>query len=481
MNKPLMSRDQREPASAPSGRTTGTISGAVTGAVPTSATGTLTALPGAAASAAAGKRVAARCLVVHDDLELRLRLASLARRAISKLDADCITGASFDAMTPDRITGYAALLLIVEFNQRDATVDPLARLVRARAQAPLLPIFVFARGGDERNAARTIKLGANDYWPVHAVKIGELTAVLQPLVDSSSDTTSTVTALADPWRQPRIAGYRLVKTIAETTAAAVYLARNDDMAQPVALKVHALKGREVTDADRQRFVRECQILSALNHRSIADVLDYGITDDYLYLALEYFPCGSLRDRLKNPVSEADAVNYARQIGEALQVLHAAHVVHRDLKPSNLMLTDDNRIILIDFGSASVRLAASDLSRSDLCTGTPYYVCPEQIENRDPDGRGDLYSLGIVLYEMLVGSLPFSGTTLAEIFTGHRSTPVPRLPQRVLRYQPIIDRLLAKDPADRYPTASLFLEDLSAVSAPIRTSVDDVNHTGASRQ
>ena len=92
----------------------------------------------------------------------------------------------------------------------------------------------------------------------------------------------------------------------------------------------------------QRFVRECEILSTLNHRSIADVLDFGITDDYLYLALEYFPCGSLRDRLKNPVSEADAVNYARQIGEALQVLHAAHVVHRDLKPSNLMLTDDNR-------------------------------------------------------------------------------------------------------------------------------------------
>jgi tRNA A-37 threonylcarbamoyl transferase component Bud32 len=473
MNKPLMNTDQREPAASS------------TGPISASATGTVRALA-AASSSAAGKRVTARCLVVHDDLELRLRLASLARRAVSKLDADCITGAAFDAMTPDRIMSYAALLLIVEFNQRDAAVDPLARLVRARGQAPLLPIYVFARGGDERNAARTIKLGANDYWPVHAVKIGELTGVLQPLAESSSEiptgNTTTVAALADPWRQPRIAGYRLVKTIAESATAAVYLARNDDMTQPVALKVHALKGRyEVTDADRQRFVRECQILSSLNHRSVADVLDYGITDEYLYLALEYFPCGSLRDRLKNPVSEADSVNYARQIGEALQVLHSAHVVHRDLKPSNLMLTDDNRVILIDFGSASMRLAASDLSRSDLCTGTPYYVCPEQIDNRDPDARGDLYSLGVVLYEMLVGSLPFTGTTLAEIFTGHRSTPVPRLPQRVLRYQPIIDRLLAKDPADRYPSASLFLEDLGAVSAPIRTSVDDAGQTGATRQ
>jgi tRNA A-37 threonylcarbamoyl transferase component Bud32/DNA-binding NarL/FixJ family response regulator len=427
------------------------------------------------------KRSAVRCLVVHDDLELRLRLATVVRRATPALDADCINCASFDALPRERIAGYAALFLIVEFSLRDNAADPLARLARSREQAPHLPIFVFARGGDERNAARTMKLGASDYWPIHAVKIGELGEALQQIAEparTSSTATTTITAAIDPWRQPQIAGYRLIKTIAQSPAAAVYLARNDSLAQPVALKVQAFKGRyEVSDADRKRFIRECEILSSLNHRSVADVLDFGITEDYLYLALEYFPCGSLRDRLKNPVSEADAVNYARQIGEALQVLHAARIVHRDLKPSNLMLTDDNRLILIDFGSASMRLAASELSRSDLCTGTPYYVCPEQIENRDPDARGDLYSLGVVLFEMLVGALPYTGNNLNEIFAGHRSGAVPRLPQRVLRYQPIIDRLLAKDPADRYPSAALFLEDLSAVSAPIRTSVDDANHPG----
>jgi len=427
---------------------------------------------------ASPKRSDGRCLVVHDDLELRLRLGTLVRRAIPTLDADCISSASFDALTPERIASYIALFLIVEFNPSDSAVDPLARLLRAREQSPRLPIFVFARGGDERNAARTIKLGANDYWPIHSVKIGELGEVLKRLMEPARSSAAAATPAADSRRQPQIAGYRLIKTIAESATAAVYLARNDDLTQPVALKVQALKGRgEVTEADRQRFVRECQILSALNHRSIADVLDYGITDEYSYLALEYFPCGSLRDRLKNPVSEADAVNYARQIGDALQVLHSANVVHRDLKPSNLMLTDDNRLILIDFGSASMRLAASDLSRSDLCTGTPYYVCPEQIDNRDPDGRGDLYSLGVVLYEMLVGALPYLGNNLIEIFTAHRAAPVPRLPQRVLRYQPIIDRLLAKEPDDRYPSAALFLEDLSAVSAPIRTSVSGVSQMG----
>ncbi|HWX35674.1 MAG TPA: serine/threonine-protein kinase [Steroidobacteraceae bacterium] len=429
----------------------------------------------------ASKRAAGRCLVVHDDLELRLRLGALVRKAIPKLEADCLTCASFDALTAERLTAYIALLLIVEFGVHDETEDPLARLTRSRELTPNLPIFVFARGGDERNAARTIKLGANDYWPIHSVKVGEVGAVLQPLVAPAGipgAATAAAGATTGRWRQPRIAGYSLVKTIAESPVAAVYLARNDELAQPVALKVQSLKGRnEVTESDRQRFIRECQILSSLNHRSIADVLDFGITDDFLYLALEYFPCGSLRDRLKNPVSEADAVNYARQIGDALAVLHAANVVHRDLKPSNLMLTDDNRVILIDFGSACMQLAASDLSRSDMCTGTPYYVCPEQIDNRDPDVRSDLYSLGVVLYEMLVGTLPYTGTNLADILAGHRTAPVPRLPQRVLRYQPIIDRLLAKDPNDRYPSAALFLDDLAAVSAPIRTSVDEALQPG----
>ena len=413
------------------------------------------------------KSGAGRCLVVHDDLELRLRLAALVRKAIPALDADCLSSASFDEMAPERVSSYVALMLIVEFSLRDPTVDPLARLVRSRAQSPRLPVFVFARGGDERNAARTIKLGANDYWPVHSVKLGELGAALQPLVEPAVKSETARTAVTDPWRHPKIAGYRLVKTIAESDAATVYLARNDELAQPVALKVQAIKGRYVVSQDdRQRFVRECEILSKLNHRSIADVLDYGITDDYLYLALEYFPCGSLRERLKHPVSEADAVNYAHQIGEALQIVHAARVVHRDLKPSNLMLTNENRLVLIDFGSARTQFMPSDLTRSGDCTGTPYYVCPEQIEDQDPDARGDLYSLGVVFFEMLTGTLPFMGKTLADILAAHRSAPVPRLPEQFAAYQPIIDRLLAKNPKDRYASAAEFLDALDALRAEL---------------
>jgi tRNA A-37 threonylcarbamoyl transferase component Bud32 len=427
----------------------------------TTITTTVLAVP----AAAERSRGTVLCLIVHDELELRLRLAGLVRRAMPKVDADTVTRAGFDAMPIERISTYVAVMFIIEFSPPDAAAGSLAALKRLHDQAPNLPIFVFARGGNERSAARAMKLGASDYWPIHSVIVGELCGALQPLIEQTQLPPAAANTAADRWRKPEIAGYTLLKKIAQSAAAGVYLARNDEFAQPVALKVEAIKGpQNVSEADRERFTKECEILSKLNHRSVANVLDFGTTEDYLYLALEYFPCGSLRERLKHPVSEADAVNYAHQIGEALQIIHAARVVHRDLKPSNLMLTNENRLVLIDFGSARTQFMESDLARSGDCTGTPYYVCPEQIDDREPDARGDLYSLGVVLFEMLSGNLPYTGKTLADILTAHRSAPVPRLPESAALYQPIIDRLLAKDPQGRYASAAEFLDALDALRA-----------------
>ena len=413
-------------------------------------------------------RTGGLCLVVHDDLELRLRLAGLVRRAVATLDADTVSASGLENLSAEQVRSYLAVLLIVEFMQRGGESDPLAAVARLRARAPGVPIFIFARHGSERWAARAIKAGAADYWPIHSVDLAELTAVLQQL---------RAPPRSEP--APEVAGYRILKKIAQSSAAAVYLARNDDLAQPVALKVQTIKGQaSVSEEDRQRFARECKIISSLNHRSIADVIDFGITPEYLFLALEYFPCGSLRERLKNPVSEADARSYARQIAEALLVVHAAGVIHRDLKPSNLMLTTSNRLVLIDFGSARAQLVAHDLSRSDLVTGTPYYACPEQIAGDDTDHRGDLYSLGIIFHEMLTGNLPFRGSNLSEIFEGHCSAPVPVLAAPLSRNQAMINRLLAKNPDDRYPSAAHFLEALDAAPESPAQPARRTGQTGA---
>ena len=435
---------------------------------PTTATAT-TPVPPAAGERSRGTVL---CLIVHDELELRLRLAGLVRRAMPKIDADTVTRAGFEAISTERLRAYVAVMFIVEFSPPDAASEALASLKRLHEKVPNLPIFVFARGGNERSAARAMKLGASDYWPIHSVIVGELCGALQPLLEPPAAAGATAAAAnmaADRWRQPEVAGYTMMKKIAQSSIASVYLARNDEFPQPVALKIEAIKGRHlVSEADRDRFTRECEILSKLNHRSIANVLDFGTTDDYLYLALEYFPCGSLRERLKHPVSEADALNYAHQIGEALQIVHAARVVHRDLKPSNLMLTNENRLVLIDFGPARSQFMANDLTSSGDCTGTPYYVCPEQIDDREPDARGDLYSVGVVLYEMLCGTLPFMGKTLADILAAHRTAPVPRLPVHLAPYQEIIDRLMAKDPRERFASAADFLDALDALRAELMT-------------
>src|SRR5258708_10415309 len=311
-------------------------------AIPTSTTITTTALvPPAPVERVRGTVL---CLIVHDELELRLRLAAVVPRALPKLAADTVTRGGFDAISIERLRAYVAVMFIVEFSPPEAAAAALASLKRLREQAPNLPIFVFARGGNERTAARTMKLGASDYWPIHSVIVGELCSALQPLIEPATVAAGATGAAADRWRQPEVAGYTMMKKIAQSSVASVYLARNDEFPQPVTLKVAPIKGQHVvSEADRERFTKECEILSKLNHRSIANVLDFGTTEDYLYLALEYFPCGSLRERLKHPVSEADAVNYAHQIGEALQIVHAARVVHRDLKPSNLMLTNENRL------------------------------------------------------------------------------------------------------------------------------------------
>jgi len=215
------------------------------------------------------------CLIVHDELELRLRLAGLVRRAMPKIDADTVTRAGFDAISIERLRAYVAVMFIVEFSPPDAAAGSLAALQRLHERAPNLPIFVFARGGNERSAARAMKLGASDYWPIHSVIVGELCSALQPLLEPPAPAAEATNAAADRWRQPEVAGYTMMKKIAQHAAASVYLARNDEFPQPVALKIQAITGRHVvSQADRERFTKECEILSKLNHRSIANVLDH---------------------------------------------------------------------------------------------------------------------------------------------------------------------------------------------------------------
>ena len=399
-------------------------------------------------------------LIVHDELDIRLKLAALLRRANSSADSDGISNSAYAQMRPEILRAYRSVIFFLQFSATEPRATTLLPVARLRDQAPRMLIFVIARGGDERTAVRAVKMGASDYWPAHAIEVQDLADALKPLTAARVD-PSRVRTLPRT-NDLNIPGYRFVKRISHTASATVYLAESSELPAPVALKVQmmGLMSPEV----RQRFLRECELLSAVNHRAVADVLDYGATEQCLYLALEYFPCGSLRDRLRNPLEEPDAFGYARRIGEALRVIHELGIVHRDLKPSNLMLTDDNRLVMIDFGLALSVAAGDTDEQPELRLGTPYYISPEQIDGVPPDARDDLYSLGVVLYEMLTGSLPFRGNSVAEIVLAHQSSAVPRLPATLDAYQPVIEKLLAKQRAERFDSAAEFLNAINAAHA-----------------
>ena len=414
-------------------------------------------------------------LIVHDDLELRLKVADLLGRAGASQRFDSATRSAFEAIPIDELQRYATLFLVLEFSG-DSGSDPLVTLSRLHDQAPRLPVFVIARGGNERHAVRAIKAGAADYWPIHSVDLSEVISALRAVDALQSDATiqrqaeatkPDASSSSGSWGVP---GYRIIKRLSESHLSAVYLAEHCDSPMLVAVKLQRLA--DVSQEHRQRFLRECDLLSKLNHRAIADVIDFGVTDEFCYLALEYFPCGSLRDRLRNPVSEADAVNYAVQIGEALHVVHLASIVHRDLKPSNLMLTEDNRLVLIDFGLARSGTASLAITRSNMSVGSPWYVSPEQIDGQEPDARCDLYSYGAVIFEMLTGNVPFRGKSIVDIVEQHRAAPIPRLPPALKKYQSLIDRLLAKNPAERHGSAQEVIASLRALApAPVSRRVN----------
>jgi serine/threonine-protein kinase PpkA len=181
--------------------------------------------------------------------------------------------------------------------------------------------------------------------------------------------------------------------------------------------------------------------------------------------MEYIPCGDLRDRLRNPMSIDDSLYYLRSIAEALRVIHVFGILHRDLKPANVMLREDNSPVLIDFGLARRSVEAGTTSVGQVL-GSPYYISPEQSQGQKVDARTDLYSLGVIFFEMLTGHRPYIGKSAMEIMEQHAGAPVPRLPSHVALQQALVDRLMAKELSHRYASADELLADLGPVVAAV---------------
>lgn len=258
---------------------------------------------------------------------------------------------------------------------------------------------------------------------------------------------------------PVIDGYRFLQAIAVSAHSAVHVAHSEELGHNVAVKVLQDANQEASPERVRRFQRERELLMRIRHPSVVDIYDWGEQGNSHYIVTEYFPAGSLELRIRNLMTVRDSIDMFVQIAGALVVIHRAGLCHRDLKPANVMLRHDGKAVLIDFGLA-MSTDCLRLTSVGEVHGSPYYISPEQIEGVTGDHRSDLYSLGVIFYEMLTGKRPFFGKSIIEILTAHKTKDAPPLPPELVKFEPLIQGLLAKDPENRIQTAVEALGRLS---------------------
>jgi serine/threonine-protein kinase len=259
----------------------------------------------------------------------------------------------------------------------------------------------------------------------------------------------------------RVGRYRVLQHLGGGGSAEVYLAEDTVMHRKVALKV--LRHLDADERDLRHFEREIRCASMINHPNIVTVLDVGVEDDIQYIASEYVEGETLRQRMsRGPMEVADALDVAIGVAGALAAAHQAWIVHRDVKPENIMLRRDRGVQILDFGVATLAGGGDGtdpLRRPRI--GTVYYLSPEQVRGEQViDTRSDIYSLGVVLYEMLAGYPPFDGATAMDILALIVEGAVPPLPAHVpFVLQDLVERAMRKSIYDRTQTASALLDEL----------------------
>lgn len=263
-----------------------------------------------------------------------------------------------------------------------------------------------------------------------------------------------------------IGGYQIVEQIGKGGMASVYRAYQPSLDRDVAIKVLPPYYAQQDESFLQRFKREARAVAKLRHPNILMVMDYGEEGDLVYIVMEYVNAGTLKDRMHKPLPLSEITSLVSQISDALSYAHEQGIVHRDIKPSNILLPRPDWALLTDFGLAHM-VGGSLLTQSGITVGTPAYMSPEQGSGEKIDHRTDIYAMGVMLYEMTVGEVPYTAETPMAIVVKHIVDPLPiprkKNPNIPKALQRVILKALAKNPDDRYQSAAEFTAALKDVS------------------
>jgi serine/threonine protein kinase len=357
---------------------------------------------------------------------------------------------------PDEFSGAGndVVLLGNRLGDRDGPA-----MLRQFARTPGFPAIVYF--GTENERASAEKYGASAFFIRTAIRHDALVVRMSDILSEQRAIASTDNLFVGDLRtgiNPLIRGYRYIRKLGATEHSSVYLAERESAGTRVVLKVL----RQIPDASDgvgafDRFLQEYELIAEIRHPNIVRIHDLGVGDKHAHIAMEYLDGGDLKQRISAGLTPETAARYFRQMVSAIAEMHSVGILHRDLKPANIMLRADDSIALIDFGLAKRMRLEMALTDSGEIFGTPYYMSPEQGHGNGVDARSDIYSLGVIFFEMLTGEKPFSADTAMGIIYKHAKTPVPLLPGRLARYQAVMNMMLAKKPEDRLQTAAEILE------------------------
>lgn len=264
---------------------------------------------------------------------------------------------------------------------------------------------------------------------------------------------------------PHINGYSIERLIASGGTADVYLAVQEPSGRRVALKV-LMSSHQLDSSFTDRFLKEARLIASLQHPNIITIYDVGVDKGQHYIAMELVEGGDLDRQIQgkafNPLR---ALAVLRDVAACLQFVHERGIIHRDVKPANVLFRNDGSLVLTDFGIAKLMADDVKLTQTGSAVGSPAYSSPEQSQGQAMDPRSDIYSLGVMFLEMLLGYNPYRAETYASTSMNHIQMAIPRLEGNLKPYQDLIYKMLAKQPADRFRNMDAILAYLANPPSP----------------
>ncbi len=417
-----------------------------------------------------------RVLIIDDDEDLRNLLAHYLRQEWPQIEighVDPLVQNMPDESFP--LGNYSLVILDYLLGRGDG----LAWLAAFKRRPDCPPVLFLTGAGNESIAVRAMKAGADDYQRKQELTRERLVAAVRELVRPTEEKTLPPEIAARMeghllGARVRIPGIRVLRLIGEGGMSRVYLASRESDDEPLVVKI--LRSEVMANPNAlERFVAEYNLISRIRSPHVARIYGHGVAAEHAYIVMEFFDGGDLGHRLGGrPLAPGEALRIFRELMLALGEIHEQGILHRDLKPQNLMFRADGSLAIVDFGIAK-HVDAADRTGAGEILGTPRYMSPEQVRGMALDLRTDIYSAGVLLYQMLTGRHLFAGESALEVALHHLNTPPPPLPEALAHYQPLLDRLLEKDREARFRSADEVVgflvrkfESITGASAADRT-------------